>query len=93
MMRDELKDRAISLLKDTYAIGYEDGVQATNVDCGVVWEERIDAIKADIMRYEADCMLTAEGKLCKGCTDNVFRSIERIIDKHCGGDTDETTNV
>ncbi len=42
MMRDELKDRAISLLKDTYAIGYEDGVKATNVDCGVVWEERSD---------------------------------------------------
>ena len=41
MMRDELKDRAISLLKDTYAIGYEDGVKATNVDCGVVWEDRI----------------------------------------------------
>ena len=47
-MRDELKDRAIALLKDTYAIGYEDGVQATNVDCGVVWEERIEAIKAEI---------------------------------------------
>ena len=88
MMRDELKDRAIALLKDTWAQGYEAGVKATNVDCGVVWEERIDAIKADIMRYEADCMLTAEGKLCKGCTDNVFRSIERIIYKHIGGENE-----
>lgn len=57
MMRDELKDRAISLLKDTYAIGYEDGVKATSVDCGVVWEERIDAIKAEL-HEKADFLQT-----------------------------------
>ena len=88
MMRDELKDRAISLLKDTYAIGYKDGVKATNVDCGVVWEERIDAIKAELLRYEADCQLNADSQTCMKCTEDTFRSIERIINKHCGGDSE-----
>ena len=31
--------------KNAYNKGYEAGVKATNVDCGVVWEERIDAIR------------------------------------------------
>ena len=76
MMRDELKDRAISLLKDTYAIGYEDGVKATNVDCGVVWEERIDAIKADIQNifYPFE-----DGT-------GIVQEVLSIIDKHCGGE-------
>ena len=88
-MRDELKDKAIDLLKETWAQGYEAGVQATNVDCGVVWEERIDAIKAELLRYEADCQLNADSQTCMKCTEDTFRSIERIIDKHCGGDADE----
>ena len=78
MTRDELKDRAISLLKDTYAIGYKDGVKATNVDCGVVWEERIDAIKADI---DKQTEIHSDGEFYIKNID-----VKRIIDKHCGGD-------
>lgn len=33
-------DEVIEHAKQIYAIGYQDGVEATNVDCGVVWEER-----------------------------------------------------
>ena len=87
-MRDELKDRAIALLKDTWAQGYEAGVKATNVDCGVVWEERIDAIKADISEYEKECQSTVETETCKKCTADTFRNIERIINMHVGGDAE-----
>lgn len=80
MTRDELKDRAISLLKDTYAIGYKDGVKATNVDCGVVWEERIDAIKADI---DKQTEIHSDGEFYIKNID-----VKRIIDKHCGGDNE-----
>ena len=34
--------------KDAYGKGWEDGAKATNIDCGVVWEDRIEDIKADI---------------------------------------------
>ena len=78
MMRDELKDRAIALLKDTYAIGYEDGVKATNVDFGVVWEERIDAIREEILALNnLDYVKPVS-----------VEEIMAIIDKHCGGDTE-----
>ena len=83
MMRDELKDRAISLLKDTYAIGYEDGVKATNVDCGVVWEERIDAIKADLSE-EVKVYDTEYGK---GYLAGILTAQE-VINKHCGGENE-----
>ena len=76
-MRDELKDRAISLLKDTYRQGYEDGVRATNVDCGVVWEERIDAIKEEIER------VTLFGTAYIPIEHGLLMA---IIDKHIGGD-------
>ena len=82
MMRDELKDRAISLLKDTYAIGYEDGVKATNVDCGVVWEERIDAIKAEIKDLHNSHMIHFVS--ADGAVDTVLE----IIDRHCGGENE-----
>ena len=83
MTRDELKDRAISLLKDTYAIGYKDGVKATNVDCGVVWEERIDAIKEDIENIYC-------GQYCEHIytADEVRELALEIINKHCGGDNE-----
>ena len=81
MMRDQLKDRAISLLKDAWRDGYEAGVKATNVDCGVVWEERIDAIKADI---DKQTEIHADGEFYIKNID-----VKRIISKHCGGDTDE----
>lgn len=82
-MRDELKDRAISLLKDTYAIGYEDGVKATNVDCGVVWEERIDAIKQEIREAKSDNH--AGGVLF---IEQAYDICLAIIDEHCGGENE-----
>ena len=85
MMRDELKDRAIALLKDTWTQGYEDGVKATNVDCGVVWEERIDAIKAEIKALAEEYDYYADIRREYGLWTAL-----KIIDKHCGGDTDET---
>ncbi len=83
MMRDELKDRAISLLKDTYAIGYEDGVKATNVDCGVVWEERIDAIKTEIQALPKTYPFVNH-------IDTYVKDADviKIIERHCGGDTE-----
>ena len=84
MMRDELKDRAIALLKDAYAIGYEDGVKATNVDFGVVWEERIDAIKAEIQEvgYAKDEYGSIRADVLKVC------QVLSIIDKHCVGENE-----
>ena len=80
MMRDELKDRAISLLKDTYAIGYEDGVKATNIDCGVVWEERIDAIKTEIQALPKTYPFVNH-------IDTYVKDADviKIIERHCGG--------
>ena len=79
-MRDELKDRAISLLKDTYAIGYEDGVKATRVSASVVLEEKIDAIRSEI-----------DNSRVKGHGVDVVSVdyVLSIIDKHCGGNTNE----
>ena len=85
MMRDELKDRAISLLKDTYAIGYEDGVKATNVDCGVVWEERIDAIRDEI--EEKRDLLMQQGGVCEHSAYGLDYAI-LIINAHCGGENE-----
>ena len=83
MMRDELKDRAISLLKDTYAIGYEDGVKATNVDCGVVWEDRIEDIKADINHLQT-YKLAEDADFLLVELDDVIE----VISKHCGGENE-----
>lgn len=88
-MRDELKDKAIDLLKETWAQGYEAGVQATNVDCGVVWEERIDAIKAEIENI--GILSSVDIKTGETLYEGLCRysDVLEIIDKHCGGDTDE----
>ena len=85
-MRDDLKDRMVGLMKEAWAQGYKDGVHATNVDCGVVWEERIDAIKEEIKSelleelwhdkdYEDECAYN----------EGLLKAIS-IIDKHCGGE-------
>ena len=43
----------------------------------------LDKIRADIIEYESDCRLSVdEYPSCKQCTDNVFETIYRIIDKH-----------
>ena len=81
-MRDELKDRAISLLKDTYRQGYEDGVKATNVDCGVVWEERIEDIKSNILSYKDDKIIHAE-------QNEMIDIVLEIIDRHIGDNSTE----
>ena len=71
--------------KDAYNKGYEAGVKATNIDCGVVWEERIDAIKADIDKQYKWLMQT---KQTLSDIDIAFDAIKSSIDKHCGGDTE-----
>lgn len=90
MMRDELKDRAISLLKDTYAIGYEDGLKDRHDRYEEIcqglwreveeWESRIDAIKADI---DKQTEIHSDGEFYIKNID-----VKRIIDKHCGGDNE-----
>ena len=42
----------------------------------------LDQIRAEIAMYEADCRLSGDEEQCKQCTDNVFGSIYRIIDKY-----------
>ena len=64
--------------KNAYNKGYDAGVKTTNVDCGVVWEERIDAIKADI---DKQTEIHADGEFYIKNID-----VKRIISKHCGGD-------
>lgn len=63
--------------KDAYGKGWIDGVNATNVDCGVVWEERIDAIKAEIQERQRTMMPVIP-----------VQEVFEIIDKHCGGDNE-----
>ena len=65
--------------KDAYGKGWDDGAKATNIDCGVVWEERIDAIKDEIKRI--DDFEVVNG----GVYVREFDVIE-IIGKHCGGE-------
>ena len=77
-------EKVISLAKQIYKVGYEAGVHATNVDCGVVWEERIDAIKAEIeeqLNFEPQRRLDEEYQY--GLTVALH-----IISKHCGGDNE-----
>ena len=45
-------------------------------------EYLLNQIKAEIAMYEADCRLVCDEEPCKQCTDNVFGSIYRIIDKY-----------
>lgn len=45
----------------------------------------IEQIRADILRYKADCDFHL-GKECRGCNEVMFGSILRIIDKHTKGD-------
>ena len=66
--------------KDAYGKGWDDGAKATNVDCGVVWEERIDAIKTDI---DKQTEIHSDGEFYIKNID-----VKRIIDKHCGGDNE-----
>ena len=44
----------------------------------------IEDIKADIEKYEADCILSDDSKECKECDKIVFGSIYNIINKHIG---------
>ena len=49
----------------------------------------LDKIRADIIKYESDCRLSVdEYPSCKQCTDNVFETIYRIIDK-CKADQED----
>lgn len=62
--------------KDAYNKGWDDGAKATNIDCGVVWEDRIDAIKDDI---QSIFYPFKDGT-------GIVQEVLSIIDKHCGGD-------
>lgn len=66
--------------KDAYNKGWDDGAKATNVDCGFVWEERIDAIKTDI---DKQTEIHSDGEFYIKNID-----VKRIIDKHCGGENE-----
>lgn len=85
--RNEMAIKALETIpkyKDAYNKGYEAGVKATNVDCGVVWEERIDAIKAEIEAKAKE----REFYLDSGHPyDGLYEAL-KIIDKHCGGDNE-----
>lgn len=50
-----------------------------------VYQRAFEDIRADIERYEADCILAADSKECKECDKIVFGSIYHIIDKHAPG--------
>ena len=53
----------------------------------IVTDDRIEAIKADILRYKSDCGLSAFGlPKCERCNEVMFGSILRIIDKHTKGE-------
>ena len=88
-MRDELKDRAIALLKDTYAIGYEDGLKDRHDRyeeiCQGLWRENeelesaIEDIKSEILSYKDDKIIHTE-------QNEMIDIVLEIIDKHCGGD-------
>lgn len=83
MLREEV-EKYISLTGDKEAWeytsvsrirGYLDGY-----DKGL---EKLDKIRAEIFMYEGDCRLSIdEYPSCKQCTDNVFKTIYRTIDKY-----------
>ena len=84
-MRDELKDRAISLLKDTYRQGYEDGLKDRHDRYEEIcqglwreveeWESRIEDIKAEIAEYKDDKIIHAE-------VNEMIDIVLEIIDKY-----------
>ena len=53
----------------------------------------IEDIKADIARYEADCLLADDSKECKECDKIVFSSIYDIIDRHIGERSKDGINM
>ena len=83
LIRDDLKDRMVGLMKEAWKQGYEDGVHATNVDCGVVWEERIDAIRAEIQALPKTYPFVNHIDTYVKTADVI-----KIIERHCGGDTE-----
>ena len=76
--------------KEIYNKGYKDGQEALAFHTELCIDEGklipisvIEDIKADIGRYENDCMLIGTSP-CRKCVKNVFGSIYRIIDRHLG---------
>lgn len=68
--------------KDAYNKGWDDGAKATNIDCGVVWEERIDAIKTEIKDLHNSHMIGFVS------ADGAVDTCLKIIERHCGGDNE-----
>ena len=80
-MSEDLLELTRKTMRYVYRRGYEDGVNATNVDCGVVWEERIDAIKDEIAEK-----ISHYDHFASSNTANGLNMALDIIDKHIGGE-------
>ena len=90
-MRDQLKDRAIDLIKATYQEGYEDGLKDRHDHYEEIcqglwreveeWESRIDVIKQEIREAKSDNH--AGGVLF---IEQAYDICLAIIDKYCEGD-------
>ena len=66
-------------MKNQYEIDYQQGYDKANDE----WLERIDKIRAEIIKYEGDCRLSVdEYPSCKQCTDSVFETIYGFLDKY-----------
>ena len=50
----------------------------------------LEDIQADLLKYEADCQVALiddyDSQTCMRCTDDTFRSVERIINKYKRGE-------
>ena len=66
------------MIDSDFSVGFKQG-QAHGKQ---IMLEKIELIKADIQRYEADCLLLEDRPVCQKCNDTMFKSIYHIIDKH-----------
>lgn len=80
-MRDELKDKAIAILKESWADGYESGVQAVKTGQDIALEEAIDDIKAEIQSLHSNPMIHYDFM----SADEVIKTCIDIIDRHMKG--------
>ena len=75
-------EKVRELAKEIFNIGYEAGVKACNTDCAIVWEDRIDAIKAEILSYKDDKIIHTE-------QNAMIDIVLEIIDRHLGSEVQE----
>jgi len=71
------KEQAEKEIRDTFTEVWADGIIKA-----LEQEPILDKIRAEIIEYEGDCRLSVdEYPSCKQCTDNVFETIYKILDK------------